>query len=135
MFFFGNPEDAAELLRKAVIEDKSLPHVDWGPMDEMDLKTLRIAYVATRMMCSEASRQQAPEDVQRILWGYHDELFEELMKYCPTFRGRYAKGLFRFPMAPSSERDATYNEIFDRISKDPQYSIDLTSSYEPPSAF
>ena len=135
MFFFGSPEDSAELFRKTVAEDKSIPHIEWGPVDEMTLSELRIAYVASRIMCGEASSSGSPEEVERILWGYHDELFEELMKYCPIFRDRYAKGLFEFPMTPSTEREEVYNEIFKRISRDPQYSIDLASSYELPSAF
>ena len=135
MFFFGEEVASAEIYRDMVTKDKSVPKIDWGPVDEMDLQTLRKAYCVTRMICSEADAMMAPEEVQRVTWVDHDLMFEELMKYCPIFRERYAKGLFRFPMSPSPEREAVYNEIFKRISTDPQYDIDDEESYTLPSAF
>lgn len=85
MFFFGNPEDTAQLYWRNATEITG-PALADSPLDEMTEKELRIALTYARIAYKAARDDGASEDVMQLLLDEHDKAFVALARVSQQFR-------------------------------------------------
>ena len=110
MFFFGSPEDTAQLYwrNSTEIAGPALPEV---PLDEMSEQDLRNALTYCRISYKAALEDGASEEVMSLLLEHHDQAFQALARASETFRLR-VKNNYCAPLTGySSESIAKYKNL------------------------
>ncbi len=85
MFFFGAPEDTAQLYWRNSTEVTG-PILAECPLDEMSEQDLRNALTYARIAFKKARQDGAEEEVMAILLTEHDAVFQALAEASESFR-------------------------------------------------
>lgn len=110
MFFFGSPEDTAQLYWRNATEVTG-PALAEAPLDEMTEKELRIALTYARMAYKAARDDGATEEVMQLLLDEHDAVFVALAEVSEKFRS-YVKAGACLPLTGfSPESIARYKNL------------------------
>lgn len=110
MFFFGNPEDTAQLYWRGATEATG-PALADAPLDEMSEQELRIALTYARMAYKAGAKDGASDDVMEVLLREHDAVFVALAEISEKFRS-YVKAGACLPLTGfSAESIAKYKNL------------------------
>ena len=85
MFFFGDPQDTADLYSRNAFEvtGPALPEYHY---EEMSEEELRIALTYARIAYKDAEKDGASQEVLDLLLAQHDSVFEFLASISEKFR-------------------------------------------------
>ena len=110
MFYFGDPEDTAQVyISEAIAEDG--PGMPEGALEDLDLQDLRHAFVYARMACQKAIVfDKADRAVIDALIEIYDEIFCHIMARDPETEHNFNIG-WHVLLEPSTENEAKYRKM------------------------
>ncbi len=110
MFFFGDPNDSADLLVEEAKRTKG-PNAPEVPLEEMGESDLRIAFTYLYMAVTQANRDMVAEDVFVALLAKYDKAFTLLAEKSERFRATVDQGGHRWVLGHTEESISKYRGL------------------------
>ena len=110
MFFFGNPDDNADLLVEEAKRTKG-PNAPEVPLEEMEESDLRIAFTYLYMAVVQANRDMVAEDVFVALLTKYDHVFSLLAERSDTFKATVDQGKHMWVLGHTKENIEKYRKL------------------------
>ena len=110
MFFFGDPNDSADLL---IAEAKKVkgPEAPDIPLKEMEENDLRITFIYLYMAVVQANRDMVAQDVFVALLAKYDEAFALLAEKSEEFKTTVDKGGHRWVLGYTEDSISKYRKL------------------------
>lgn len=110
MFFFGEPDQIAEMIKMEFVSGFGPPKSE-KPLEEQTEDELRNTITYARVYCQQAMRYGVKEDVLNILVDQYDVVFTRLAEISPSFREVVLGGAHTYLIPNSNELAVKYNNI------------------------
>ena len=110
MFFFGDPNDSADLLIEEAKRTKG-PNPPEIPLEEMEEDDLRVAFTYLYIAVSQANRDMVAEDVFLALLAKYDKAFTLLAERSERFKATVDQGGHRWVLGYTEESISKYRKL------------------------
>ena len=110
MFFFGNPDDSADLLVEEAKRSKG-PNAPDLPLEELEESDLLIAFTYLYMAVVQAKRDMVQEDVFVALLAKYDSAFELLARKSEKFKTAVEQGRHMWVLGHTKESIKKYRKL------------------------
>ena len=110
MFYFGRPEDTAQVYWENVVRESG-PGMPEGHYDEMSIEELKIAFTYLYGAYRAAIDDGLDEDVVKYMMAQYDELFEILAIASDEFKEIVKNGRHMYLGGYTKENIAKYKKL------------------------